>query len=224
MSDAFAFLQLRFLTGSYLRSINYHNTPAASAAWYERQLAFYATHFSSVNERDLESFSTTGRWHKAKPGLIHAFYNGARNNYDVMKPLLEHYGFVGWFFIPSDFASTAPPLQRSFAEAHGIRLIPDEYPDGRIAMSWQEIRELDGSHVVASHTKTHSRISPDSTKDVQREIVASQQDFERQLGHKVSSFAFLSGSALGIDPEADRYLHEAGYRFLFSNFKVQKLA
>ncbi len=216
-------LQQRFLSGNYLRSLNYHNTPAAKTACYEQQLACYAQHFSGVSETDLDAFLTTGRWHKDKPGLIHAFYNGYRNNYEVLKPLLERYGFVGWFFVPSDFASAEPAQQRAFAEAHRIRLVPDEYPDGRFALSWQEIRELDQTHVVASHTKTHSLIAHDSPESMQREIVASQQDFVERLGHQVRAFAWLSGSDYGVHPEADAHLLEAGYKYLFSNFKIQKL-
>jgi len=216
-------LASKFLNGNYIRSVNYHNTPVAKADWYERQLEFYAQHFSSVTEAELAHFLTTGQWCKDKPGLIHAFYNGYRNNYDVLKPLLEHYGFVGWFFIPSDFVSTHPFQQVDFAEAHRLRLVPDEYPDGRYALSWSEVRELSEDHVIASHTKTHSLISPDSPADMQREIVMSQQDFENELGRKVDAFAWLSGSDYGQHPEADAYLLEAGYKYLFSNFKIQKV-
>ena len=223
MTEKIASLQQSFLNGNYIRSINYHNTPAAKKNWYERQLSFYAKYFSGVAEADLESFLTTGQWHKDKPGLIHAFYNGYRNNYDVLKPLLERYGFTGWFFIPSDFASAEPASQTAFAESHRVRLVPNEYADGRFALNWQEICELDKRHVVASHTKTHSLISADSPADMHREIVLSQQDFEAQLGHKVSAFAWLSGSDYGEHLEADGYLLEAGYKYLFSNFKIQKI-
>lgn len=216
-------LQTSFLNGSYIRTINYHNTPASKADWYEQQLRFYAHFFSSVTEDDLERFLTTRKWHKDKPGLIPAFYNGYRNNFDVMKPLLKYYGFVGWFFVPSDFVSTKPAQQATFAESHRLRLVPEEYADGRFALSWSEIRELAKDHVIASHTKTHSLISPDSPEAMQREIVMSQQDFEQKLGRKVRAFAWLSGSDYGKNPEIDGYLLEAEYEYLFSNFKIQKL-
>ena len=208
--------------GQYIRSINFHNTPAYRAEEYKRQLEFCQHYFSSVSEEDLESFLTTGQWHKDKPGLIPAFYNGYRNNFDVMKPLLERYGFVGWFFVPSEFVSTPPQLQRTVALEHTMRVL-DEYEDERVALSWDEVRELDKHHVVASHTKTHSKISLELAEDLEREIVASQHDFVKELGHAVKSFAWLFGSEYGVHKEADKYLHEAGYRYLFSNFKIQKL-
>jgi hypothetical protein len=209
--------------GQYIRSVNFHNTPVYRVKEYERQLEFCQHYFSSVNEDDLESFLTTGQWHKDKSGLIPAFYNGYRNNFYVMKPLLEHYGFIGWFFVPTEFVSTPPALQKAFALEHTMRVLEEEYEDGRVALSWDEVRELDKHHVVASHTKTHSRISLDVNQDLELEIVGSQRDFERELGHSVKSFAWLFGSEYSVHPEADRYLHEADYRYLFSNFKIQKL-
>jgi hypothetical protein len=77
--------------------------------------------------------------------------------------------------------------------------------------------------VVASHTKTHSHIALDAKQDLEREIVGPQRDFERELGHPAKSFAWLFGSEYGVHGEADKYLHQAGYRYLFSNFKIQKL-
>jgi peptidoglycan/xylan/chitin deacetylase (PgdA/CDA1 family) len=220
--NVFTSLRQGLSAGQYIRTVNFHNTPAYRVNEYERQLEHYARHFSSVTEDDLETVLTTGQWHKAKPGLILAFYNGYRNNVDVMKPLLERYGFVGWFFIPSEFVSTPPRLQKAFALEHTMRVL-DEYEDARVALSWDEVRELDKQHVIASHTKTHSRITFDATQDLEREIVGSQRDFERELGHFVKSFAWLFGSEYGVHEEADKYLHEAGYHYLFSNFKIQKL-
>jgi peptidoglycan/xylan/chitin deacetylase (PgdA/CDA1 family) len=220
--NVFTSLRQGLGAGQYIRAVNFHNTPFYRTEEYEQHLEHLARHFSSVTENDLEAVLTTGEWHKAKPGLILAFYNGYRNNFDVMKPLLERYGFVGWFFVPSGFVGTPPRLQKMFALEHTMRVL-DEYEDARVALSWGEVRELDKSHVVASHTKTHSRITLDVAQDLEREIVGSQRDFERELGHSVKSFAWLLGSEYGVHPNADPFLHAAGYRYLFSNFKIQKL-
>jgi peptidoglycan/xylan/chitin deacetylase (PgdA/CDA1 family) len=221
--NVFASLKRGLSVGQYIRTVNFHNTPAYRAKEYKQQLEHYARHFSSVTEADLELFLTTGQWHKTKPGLILVFYNGYRNNFEVMKPLLEHYGFVGWFFVASEFVNTPSHLQKRFALEHSIR-VADDYEDARVALSWDEVRELDKSHVVASHTRTHSRIGLDSVADLEREIVGSQRDFERELGHSVKAFAWLFGSEYGVHAEADKFLHVASYRYLFSNFKIQKLA
>jgi hypothetical protein len=221
--NVFKSLQLGLVKGSYIRTINFHNTPLVKKDLYERQLAFCQPYFSSVSQADLDSFFSTGAWHKDKPGLIPVFYEGYRNNFDVAAPLAEKYGFVGWFFVPSAFPSVPVAEQRAFAEAHHIGTV-EEYEHGRIAMTWDELRELDKKHVIACHTKHHERLTPDSPDELLRqEIIESKQELEQQLGHEVSSFAWLYGSEYGVNAKADSYVREAGYRYLFSNFKIQKL-
>ena len=91
-------------------------------------------------------------------------------------------------------------------------------------MTWDELLELDQKHVIACHTKTHSRLTRESPDTLLRqEIIESKEELEHHLGHEVSAFAWLYGSEYGVNPKADSYLHEAGYRYLVSNFKIQKL-
>ena len=216
-------LQQGLARGSYLRTINFHNTALGRRDDFERQLAFCQQHFSSVTEADLNTLFETGRWHKDKPGLIPIFFEGYRNNFEVAAPLAEAYGFSGWFFVPSAFPGTPLDAQHSFAKRHSIGII-DEDRDKRLAMTWDELRELSHKHVIASHTQTHSRLTHDSSdEELRREIVDAKAELERELGKEVTTFAWLYGSEVGVNARADRYLHEAGYRYLLSNFKIQRL-
>lgn len=209
--------------GGVVRTINYHNTPLSRAREYERQLAALAGRYDPVSERDLEGWLDTGAWHKARPGLIPVFYEGYRSNYEVGAPLAERYGFRAWFFVPSAFPDVPPAEQRAFAAEHHIRFVEDG--GERIAMTWDELRDLDErGHVITSHTRHHVPLAPGTPDELyRREIVGSQRDFERELGHPVKAFAWLYGSEYGADPRADAWLREAGYRFLFSNFKIQRV-
>lgn len=209
--------------GSYVRSVNFHNTPAYRTVTYRRQLAWYARHFTGVNDQELTAFLTTGRWQKCKPGLILAFYNGYRNNFDVMKPLLDHYGFTGWFFVPTDFVNAAPKDQRAFAAGHNMRVMPEEHSGDRLALSWDELRVLDCAHVVASHTKTHTKISHENVDALREELIGPQLEFAKQLGHHVRALAWLWGSPFGVFPVADKLVLEAHYSLLFSNYKIQRV-
>ncbi|HZY69081.1 MAG TPA: hypothetical protein VFE52_10855, partial [Devosia sp.] len=66
-------------------------------------------------------------------------------------------------------------------------------------------------------------VSVTDSAALESEIVGSQQDFTRELGHTVRSFAWLFGGAYGENRLADAMVDRAGYEFLFSNFKVQRL-
>jgi peptidoglycan/xylan/chitin deacetylase (PgdA/CDA1 family) len=149
-----------FSRGSPIRAVNFHATPARRAAEYDRQLAELAERFAPCTEDDLEGFLRTGRWPRKRPGVIVALYNGYRDNHDVMRPLLDRHGLTGWFFVVTGWTGCEPSGQVAFACDHGIGLVEGEYPDGRHALSWDEVRALDGAgHVIASHTRSTVRVS-----------------------------------------------------------------
>ena len=206
-----------------LRVVNYHLTPAKHAAIYDREFAALAARYAPVREDDLAEYLTTGRWPMGRAGVLPVFYNGYRNNHDVARPLLDRHGLVGWFMAVPGYSDCPAGEQEAFAAAHTLATVPGEYADGRSALSWDEMRALDGPHVVASHTRSHSRAGLDDPAIVDSEIVGAQEDFIRELGHPVRAFAWLHGGRFGHDAIADAAVTRAGYEFLFSNFAVQKL-
>lgn len=206
--------------GPLLRVVNFHLTPARCRDEYDRQFALYAKYFASVTEDDLSAFVATGRWHKAKPGLIPAFYNGYRNNFDVARPLLERHGLIGWFFVTTGFVDAAD--QHAYAAAHGITRAADERGDRRIALSWDEVRALNHAHVVASHTRGHTQAA--ALEGHEDATLGSQKDFQREIGRSVRTIAWAGGAAYGENPAADQAVIIAGFRFIVSNFRIQRLS
>lgn len=121
------------------------------------------------------------------------------------------------------FSSCPPAEQEAYARHRTLTTQPGEYADGRSALSWDELRQLDDHHVVASHTRNHTRVGLDDPAIIEAEIVGAQQDFIRELGHPVRAFAWLHGEKYGHNQMADAAVDRAGHEFLFSNFAVQKL-
>jgi peptidoglycan/xylan/chitin deacetylase (PgdA/CDA1 family) len=210
-------------TGPIIRAVNFHNTPRPRGAQYEKQIEGLSRSFSSVNENELDAYLATGQWSKAKPGVIIAVYEGYRNGYDVLLPLLDRYQLIGWFFVITGFVKAAPAEQFSFASSHEIDMQTREYADGRYAMSWDELRQIDRRHVVACHTRSHISLAPLDPQARENEILGAQRDFKENLGHAVRSFASFGGPPYGKNPESDRLMDRAGYQFLFSNLKIQRL-
>lgn len=212
-----------FATRPLIRAVNFHNTSRAQADHYERQIAEYSRSFSSVNAQELEDYLTTGEWHKPKPGLIVSVFEGYRNSYEVLIPILEKYGFIGWFFMITSFINAPVPDQLNFAEHHDIDMLTHEYPDGHYALTWAQLRELDKKHVIASHTRSHTLLTS-LPPDVQRsEVIGSQEDFKKELGHPVRAFVSLTGPAYGENAAIDRLIDEAGYGIVFSNYRIQRI-
>jgi peptidoglycan/xylan/chitin deacetylase (PgdA/CDA1 family) len=202
----------------YLRVVNYHGTPPEDAASFEEHLRFYAGNFSSVTFEDFDRFLLDGVWRPSAPGLVLAFDDGLRANYDVAAPLLERYGFTGWFFVPVGFIDTPPERQTEFARAHKIFPFGAAPLDGRVAMSWEEIRRLAARHVVGCHTRTHRRLGsavPPAVLD--DEIAVARKDLEARLGRPVETFCWVGGEEAGYSATADRVVRAAGYRYAFMN-------
>ncbi len=215
----------QYRSSPMMRVVNYHNTPRSKADQLERELAQYSKDFSSVNETELRDYLRTGRWTKSKPGMIPVLYEGYRNGYDVMAPLLEKYNFVGWYFIITEFIKSSIPDQLPYALSHHINMLTREYPDGRYALTWDEIKKLSQKHVIASHARNHSELST-LTEDVrEREIFGSQEDFKKYLGRPVLGFSSLRGPAHQEHPEVDtsKLVEAAGYEFIFSNYRIERI-
>src|SRR5262245_51829903 len=98
-------LQRSLVGGRMLRAVNYHRTPAHRAADLRRHLEFFRRHYANVGPAELEAFLSSGAWAQGRPGLILTFDDGYRDNAIVAAPLLEEFGFTGWFMIPSDLVT-----------------------------------------------------------------------------------------------------------------------
>lgn len=207
-----------------VRAVNYHSTPLFNAANIRRELQRWSRLFAPVSEDDLDRYLASGRWHKDKPGLIIALYDSARNNYDVMLPLVEEAGFIAWFFVLTGFVACPPEGQLKYAGAHDIGVNASEYPDGRLAYSWSELRDVQKrGHVLASHGRSHTWLETLGDQEIEQEVVGSQQEFQKELGRPVRTFVSYGGPAYGAYPRSSVLIDRAGYQFVFSNLKIQRL-
>jgi peptidoglycan/xylan/chitin deacetylase (PgdA/CDA1 family) len=212
-----ALAALRAAHGSrYVRVVNYHGTPARDAESFRRQLDFYRRHFVPVRRNDLDELLVDRRWPHERPGLLISLDDGLRNNFDVAAPLLEEYGFTGWFFVPTEFVSLDPGRQAGFAGSHRINAADNGYADGRIALNWEEVRALDRRHVVGCHSRHHRRLGSSLTAaELEDEIVHSREALERELGHPVPYFCWVGGEEASYSTAAAREIRRAGYRYAF---------
>ncbi|WP_226783082.1 polysaccharide deacetylase family protein [Oceaniglobus trochenteri] len=213
-----------FRAGGALRLLNFHATPSTRAKEYRRQIAACAERYRGMGEGGIDAVMRGGT-DDPRPVLIPILFEGFRDNYDVLLPILEEFGFRGWFFVPSHFLNVPVTRQRIFAARHNLHYGPDEYPGERIVLSWAELRDARArGHFVACHSRNHTALFADTPDDIlHEEIVTSKEELEQGLGASVDTFCYLHGAEFGLNPRADRMLIAAGYRYLLSNFRIQKL-
>lgn len=211
--------------GRGLRLVNYHSTPRRRAAEYARQIAALAQDHVPFRREDLDAWTGGAIATGARPPLMPVLFEGFRDNAEVLLPLLEAAGFTGWFVLPSHFPNVPAAGQRAFAAAHRLHYDIDDYPGKRIVMTWAEMRAIaDRGHVFACHSRTHAALTPDTPDAVLHDqIVTAKQEMQDGLGREVDIFCWLHGAETGLNPRADALLRAAGYRYLLSNFRLQRL-
>ena len=212
--------------GSFLRVVNYHNTRRADEEQLRKEVRAFRRHYHSVSIEDLDEWCATGRWPYDRPGLIPAVFEGWRTGYDVMARILNEEGFRGWFYIPAFFPDVPVEEQIPFCKTHGLRLFAaDDYDDPRCAMTWEEIKEISKDHEILCHTATHACLDENMDPEtIRREIIDSKRHLEEKIGREVAVFCWRGGDEYRRSEFAHEYLKEAGYRYLVSNLKIEKIA
>lgn len=219
--DLFRYL----VNGSFIRVVNYHSTRKMDAERFEREVACFAENFVPVTTQMLDEFFETRIWPADKPGLIPAVYEGWRENYDVFARILDKYNFRGWFYVPAFFLDVPVEQQDDYCPAHGLyRHAQEDYEDCRRCMTWEELKELAQRHEICCHTGNHQRITADMEDEkIRLEVIDSKRRLEEMTGAKVSVFCWNKGEEYSRVPYTHKYFEEAGYRYVVSNLKLEKI-
>lgn len=199
----------------FIRAVNYHDVPPALAAGFENQLRHFAGHFSAVGYQDVRELILTGRWRKPKPGLLLSFDDGLRSHAEVVAPLLERYGFVGWFFLPAQLLDVPPLHQRAAAHESRVMVHPSNH-DPRVFMRWADARHLAEQHVVGSHTLTHTRLQAGLPPErLHAEVAGSRELLTTRLEAPVSTFCWVGGEERNYSSDAAIMIKGSGYQLSF---------
>jgi peptidoglycan/xylan/chitin deacetylase (PgdA/CDA1 family) len=205
-----------------IRVVNYHCTPSFEMYNFENQLKFYKKHFTNVSFAQLQEYFQEGTLNSfKKPGLIITFDDGLRSNFDFALPLLEKYGFTGWFFVPAEFISKS---NYSYLLSHNINL-KQIYQDGRYSMNSTELKTLSKNHVIGSHTYTHHRMMKNNDSTILSfQILNSKKELENIIERTVDIFCWVGGELQHYTKEAHEYIKHVNYKFSFTtnNLMINK--
>jgi peptidoglycan/xylan/chitin deacetylase (PgdA/CDA1 family) len=198
----------------HVRCVNYHHVPAERAEAFERQLIWFAANFVGVGPEELLGIQQ-GSWPHHKPGILLSFDDGCRTHAEVVAPLLEKHGFVGWFFVPSAFCDVPVPDQRIWAREHRVSAWAAE-GDPRLALRWDQVQDLARRHIVGTHTRDHVRLGAElSPKQIREQVVDGKLRLEHQIGREVQAFAWPGGEDWAYSAAAQEAIVDAELRFAF---------
>lgn len=205
----------RRILGRHMRAINYHDVPRSRASDFESQIRRFAQDYQSVDLEGLRALMR-GEWRGTKPGLLITFDDGLRSHADVAAPILERYGFSGWFMVPIGFVTAPPSDQARWAREHQIDVSGEGFDDDRVALSQNDLVRLAGRHVVGCHTQSHRRLGAGLDESTLRtEIPEAREMLEKMMGTPVSVFTWVGGEEHSYSSAAAKMIRDAGFEFGF---------
>jgi peptidoglycan/xylan/chitin deacetylase (PgdA/CDA1 family) len=188
--NAAGFLVQRSLFSPFIRVVNYHDIPDELAPNFESHLAYYSSHFVNVDESALRSFLDGSPWPHEKPGIIISFDDGLASHIGTALPLIEKYGFTGWFFLPAE----------RLTASNG---------KGETVMTAADALALDSRHVIGCHTNSHLRLGAEVGDDALRsEVIGAKRSMEKNLGHAVDIFCWVGGEEYAYSAKAANLIRE----------------
>lgn len=200
--------RLQRVRGPFARAVNYHSVPREAANSLRTQLEYYHRQFVPCARSDLQALFDR-RWPYDLPGIILTFDDGLANNAEVAAPLLERYGFTGWFCVPTGFLDCPLDLQASFAQEYSITA-------PGVAMSWEQVRLLAERHVLVAHGHRHRRLSASlSEKELREEIFLPKCRIEEETGQPCEAFCWIGGEEWAYSRRAAELIVQAGYKYAF---------
>lgn len=206
----------KLIYGNYIQCVTYHDTSFVDIESFQRQLIWYKKHFSNCNFEDLERFLNLGEWNHDRPGIIISFDDGLMSNYNVAAPLLEEFGFTGWFMIPAKAPNLHEEKQIEFAFKRRV-----DYDcvnlEGNVFMGWNQLKEIKArGHVIGCHSMNHIRLHDSlEANEVYEETFESKNILELNLQDDIRVFAWVGGELWAYGKSTYLKLLDVGYEFIF---------
>ena len=184
----------RWRRRSRLTVVTYHqvkepaddNSTVSPAAFLE-QMQFLKAHYQVVPLS--EGVAAVAARGPARRMVAITFDDGYRDNATIAAPILRALGLPACFFVSTDMIGTTVPF-------------PHDVVQGRRAqehMSWDDVRDLAAAGFeIGSHTCSHADMGTVTVEQARRELRASRERLERELGRPVLLFAFPYGHRTNV--------------------------
>ena len=185
------FILNRIYANNYVRIVNYHDVAAENAVIFEKHMQWYAQNYENVDVNKLADFLQGNYLFKKSPGIMLTFDDGFSGNFDNACPILDKYGYTGYFFVSTGLIGLTGYMNK------------------------RQLLELaTKKHVIGCHTYTHHRINiNDDEKTLQKEIVQAKTDLEDILGLSVHFFGWVGGEEESYTKSAAEVIRSSGYRY-----------
>ena len=171
-----------------------------TAAQFEEHLQILKEEgFTTLTVSDLATMPTLAeRFHPDWKPILLTFDDGYEDNYTLLFPLLQRYGFTATIFLVAGMKQNL--WDKDITDFASAPLLSDAH-----------IREMQRYGIdFGSHSMTHPRLGAIPLAAAAEEIRLSKQVLEERLGREVNSFCYPYGS---LSADVKRLVSESGYLF-----------
>lgn len=171
-----------------------------TAAQFEEHLQILkAEGFTTLTLSDLAAMpALADRFRPDWKPILLTFDDGYEDNYTLLFPLLQRYGFTATIFLVAD-------MKQNLWDKDS----PDFAPT--LLLTTAQILEMQRYGIdFGSHSMTHPRLGAVPLAAAEKEIRLSKQVLEERLGREVNSFCYPYGS---LSTDVKRLVGESGYQF-----------
>jgi peptidoglycan/xylan/chitin deacetylase (PgdA/CDA1 family) len=147
---------------------------------------------------------------------LHVTFDDAFRSIRGVLPTLERLGIRPTIFVCTDYAAGGRLLDLPLLDH-----VPAAHRDELATLGWDELRELAERGIeIGSHSCTHANLRELSTEELWREVSASREEIEGELGRACAYFAYPYGQ---FDTRVRGAVERAGYKAAFGLAGVGRL-
>lgn len=152
---------------------------------FEKQIRYLIEHgHTQIQFRDLENIKNR----KIKRPTIIYFDDGFKDNIKYVLPILKKYNLTATFFVVPKYAEGSQKY-----------------------MNWREIRQLSVEEMeIGSHTFSHALLDVLSSEEAIKELVASKEKIESEIGSEVIAFSYPKGR---YNAQTSKIVEQSGYKY-----------
>jgi peptidoglycan/xylan/chitin deacetylase (PgdA/CDA1 family) len=196
-SDRLPILMYHSISNRQERTHPYYRTVTAPEVFAQQMQYLHENEYSTLGLAEAVKWLEVPRSDGRRPVVI-TFDDGFQDFYTTAFPILSRHGFGAIMFLPTAYIGN---VAQAFKETD--------------CLTWRQVRELRASGIeFGSHTVSHPQLTTLVAADAEREVRASKDTIEQELGCTVKSFAYPYAF-----PEMNRrfitrlrgFLEQAGY-------------
>ncbi len=185
-------------------SVNPQNRYSVKPEDFEFQMKYLKDNFEIINLNEIERVNLN----YTKPLVAIIFDDGYEDNYFYALPILKKLNIPATIAITTDFILNGSLINEEWFFYKDLNPLKKD-----------QIKKMLNSGLIniASHGKTHQKLSFLNEQQLKEEVCLSKNLLEEAFSTKIAIFVYPFGQKKDFDPHAIKFLEECDYKIACTN-------